>query len=303
MFYVFATASGLLALMVRVLETTVVLALVPICALSILFLGLYLGKVRVYEGGEQPQGPRIINALADFTYKRRVFEVLLDVLLVALAYYGALVLRWDGNLPAEQLAIFVNTLPLVITIQMAFFLVGGVYRGMWRYAGINDLLVIAKSTVAGAAVSAVVIFLIYSFQGPSRAVALLHMILLLVLMSASRLSFRLLRALIVGRQAANPDARPVLIYGAGDGGELLIREITNNPVHCYAPVGFIDDDTRKTGKLIHGYRIFRSNQLPELMRTYGVSEVLISSLKVPDSQLEYLRSLGVCLRKMSIRIE
>jgi UDP-GlcNAc:undecaprenyl-phosphate GlcNAc-1-phosphate transferase len=186
---------------------------------------------------------------------------------------------------------------------MAFFLFGGVYRGLWRYVGINDLLVIAKSVVAGATLSALAVFTIYSFKGPSRAVALLNMLLLVVLMSVSRLSFRLLRQLIEGRENFHPDAKPILIYGAGDGGELLIREILNNSDHRYAPVGFIDDDDRKAGKLIHGYRIFESDQLPDLIRTYGITEVLISSLKVPDSRLDLLRNMGVCLKKLSIRIE
>jgi UDP-GlcNAc:undecaprenyl-phosphate GlcNAc-1-phosphate transferase len=303
MLYGFAAVSGVLALMVRLLETSIALLFVPAFALLALFLGLYLGKVRIYEEGEQPRGLRVINAFTNFTYKRRVFEVLLDVVLIALAYYGAYVLRWDGNLDAEQLGIFLNTLSIVIIIEMAFFLMGGVYRGLWRYAGINDLVVIARSVVAGAAASAFVVFSMYRFSGPSRAVLLLNGLLILLLMSASRLSFRLLKQMLVGRASLHPDARPVLIYGAGDGGELLIREILNNPDHRYAPVGFIDDDDRKAGKLIHGYRIFESGQLPDLIRAHGINEVLISSLKVPENKLDNLRGLGVALRKMSIRIE
>ena len=303
MLYLFATVTGVLALMVRLLETTVILALVPCFALAVLFLGLYLGKVRVYEEGVPPQGFRIINAIAGFSYKRRVFEVLLDVVLVTLAYYAAYVLRWDGNLPGEQLSIFMKTLPLVIMIEMMLFLIGGVYRGLWRYAGVKDLLVIAKSVIAGAIASAAVVFLMYRFQGPSRAVFLLNMLVLVVFMTVSRLSFRLMREMIAGGASFHPDAKPVLIYGAGDGGELLIREILNNPDHRYAPVGFIDDDNHKAGKLIHGYRIFASHQLHEIIRTYGISEILISSLKVPESKLESLRGLGLGLKKMSIRIE
>jgi UDP-GlcNAc:undecaprenyl-phosphate GlcNAc-1-phosphate transferase len=303
MLCLFAVVCGLLALMVRVLEAAFVLALVPAFALLILFLGLYLGKVRIYEAKEQAAGLRILGAFADFTYKRRIFEVLLDVVLIALAYYGAYVLRWDGVLGGEQLGILLKTLPLVIIIEMAFFLFGGVYRGLWRYVGINDLLVIAKSVAAGATLSTLAVFAIYSFRGPSRAVFLLNMLLLIVFMSVSRLSFRLLRELIEGRENFHPDAKPVLIYGAGDGGELLIREILNNSDHRYAPVGFIDDDGRKAGKLIHGYRIFESNKAPDLIRAYGITEVLISSLKVPDSRLDLLRGMGICLKKLSIRIE
>jgi UDP-GlcNAc:undecaprenyl-phosphate GlcNAc-1-phosphate transferase len=301
--YLFAALSGGLALIVRSMSATVMMGLVPAFALLVVFLGLYLGKVRIYEEGEEPQGFRIINAIADFTYKRRIFEVLLDVVLMALAYYCAFLLRWDGNLPAEQFGIFVKTLPLVIIIQMGFFLLGGVYRGLWRYIGMTDFLAIARAVIGGGAVSMLVVFLQYWFRGPSRAVALLNVLLLLVFVSASRLAFRLFRALIVGHPKQDPDATPVLIYGAGDGGEMLIREILSNPGHRYAPVGFIDDDDRKAGKLIHGYRIFGSKQLPHLVRTYGVNEVLISTFKVPDAKLDYLRRLGIGLKKMSIRIE
>ena len=76
MLYAFAAVSGMLALMVRLLETSIAIAVVPAFALLALFLGLYLGQLRIYEDGEPPQGLRIINAFADFTYKRRIFEVL-----------------------------------------------------------------------------------------------------------------------------------------------------------------------------------------------------------------------------------
>ncbi|HSO74618.1 MAG TPA: hypothetical protein VLU47_07260 [Blastocatellia bacterium] len=301
--YFFAAASGVLALMVRSMSATVMMGMVPAFALLVVFLGLYLGKVRIYEEGEEPQGIPIINAIAEFSYKRRIFEVLLDVVLMTLAYYAAFLLRWDGNLPQEQSAIFLRTLPLVIIIQMSFFLFGGVYRGLWRYIGITDFLRIARAVIAGGAASMLVVFAEYWFRGPSRAVALLNVLLLLVFVGASRWSFRVFAALIVGHPKQDPDATPVLIYGAGDGGEMLIREILSNPDHRYAPVGFIDDDDRKAGMLIHGYRIFRSKQLPHLVHTYGVSEVLISTFKVPDAKLDYLRRLGIGMKKMSIRIE
>jgi len=303
MLYLFATLSGSLALLVRLLETTVVLALVPAFALLVLGLGLYLGKVRITEEAEPFEGPRILNAVAESPYKRRIVEVLLDVVLITLAYYGAYVLRWDGQLPDEQLAIFMKTLPLVIIVQIVSLLAGGVYRGLWRYIGVADLLVSARAILGGGAVSAIVVFAMYRLQGPSRAVFMLDILLLALLLSASRLSFRLFRQWLVGNVVARHDAKPVLIYGAGDGGEVLIRELLNNADHPYAPVGFIDDDAMKAGRLMHGVRIFSSHQLKDLIHAHGVSEVLISSLKVPESKLDHIRRMGIGLKKMSIRIE
>jgi UDP-GlcNAc:undecaprenyl-phosphate GlcNAc-1-phosphate transferase len=301
--YLLAVISGALALLVRLLQQEVALLLVPTFALSVLLVGVYLGKVRVYEGGKEPADKTIIRALTDFSYKRRVFEILLDLILVALAYYGAYLLRFDGHMPEEQKAIFVGTLPLVVVAHMLCFLLGGVYRGLWRYAGIGDLITVAKSVLLGTIASAAIIFAMGQFRSASRAVFVLDALLLFVFVGASRLSFRLLRVLIANHVKAHPDARPVLIYGAGDGGEILIREILNNPGHRYTPVGFIDDDTRKAGKLIHGYRIFPSNDLPDLIRRHGINEVLVSSRKVSETRLDYLRNMGMSLRTMNIRIE
>lgn len=301
--YLMAAVSGGLALLVRLLNVEVALLLVPGFALMVLFVGLYLGKVRLADHPEERPDSTIIAAVTDFTYKRRVFEVLLDLVLVILAYYGAYLLRWDGSLPAEQLVIFIKTLPLLIVIQMAFLLLGGVYKGLWKYMGAEELVVIAKSVLCGAALSAAFIFPMYWFHGPSRAVFLLDMLLLMTFIALSRLSFRLLKNLIVGPLQARPDARPVLIYGADDGGALLYRMIVENPDHQYAPVGFIDDDIRKTGRRIHGRRIFGSSDLPELIESYGVSDVLVSNSRVPESKLAGLRNMGASLKMVSITIE
>ncbi|HEY6334115.1 MAG TPA: hypothetical protein VI756_32670, partial [Blastocatellia bacterium] len=269
----------------------------------VVFVGLYLGKVRIFEQAEGHPDSTIITALTDFTYKRRVLEVLLDLVLVILAYYGSYLLRWDGSLPDQQLAIFIKTLPLLIVIQMSFLLLGGVYRGLWRYTGADELFVIAKSVLCGAALSAAFVFPMYWFHGPSRAVFLLDMLLLMTFIGLSRLSFRLLKNLIVGPSRANPDAKPVFIYGADDGGDLLYRMIVGSQKHRYAPVGFIDDDVRKTGRLIHGRRIFGSRELPELIESYGVSDVLVASSGVPESKLDRLRNMGASLKVVNITID
>jgi UDP-GlcNAc:undecaprenyl-phosphate/decaprenyl-phosphate GlcNAc-1-phosphate transferase len=304
MLYVFASASGLLALMVRVLRAEVALPLIAGFALVTLFVGLYLGKAKIYETAQASPGSTSIRPVRGFWYKRRIAEVILDVVLVSLAYYSAYELRWDGNVPQEQFGIFLKTLPLVVGVQMISLLLGGVYRGLWRYIGVGDVIVIARATIAGAAASSLVVFAMYRMHGPSRAVFVLNMLLFFGIVIGSRFSFKLLKALFVDRNySAHPDARRVFIYGAGDRGELLIREILNDPVHPYKPVAFIDDDSHKAGKLIHGFRIFQSSELPALIQRHGVSEVLVSSGKVSDSKLQGLRNLGLSLRRLSIRIE
>jgi len=301
--YSLAAISGGLALSLRWLESTVAFCLVSAFGLAVIMLGIYLSKVGVYEANQQHEGIPLVNAIADFAYKRRIFEAILDIVLVTLAYYGAYLVRWDGRLPVEQFAIFVKTLPVIIIIDMCFLMFGGVYGGLWRYIGIDDLFIILRSVLAASVASTFAVFLMYRSRGPSRGVFLLDLLLLLILIAGSRLSFRLLRATIVGRTKAGPEAKPVLIYGAGDGGEHLIREILNNHGDQYSPVGFIDDDERKSGRLIHGYRIFGSDELPELMQAYKVEDVIVSSPGLLNGNLDRLRSMGLSLKMVNVRIE
>lgn len=302
MLYLFATLSGAMALLVRQMRIEVTLFLIAGLALTILFLGLYLGMVRIYDEGKESTGT-LVDVLNGFTHRRRFFEIMLDFCLVILAYYCAFLLRFDGEIPKEQISILIKTLPLVIAIQIFTFLPGGLYRGIWRYVGVDDLIVIGRSVFIGALVSGLTVMQLYSFHGPSRGALVIYGVLLLLFLCASRLSFRLLGAMIIGRRPVSPDMRPVIIYGAGDGGEILIRELLNNPAHRYQPVGFIDDDTSKKGKLLRGYRIFSSDDLPDLINEHGVCDVLISSLKVPESKLDKLRGLGVAFKRLRIQIE
>lgn len=300
--YLLAAISGGLALLVHGMRLEVMLSLVSAFALTILLLGLYLGKVRVYEDGQRHSNA-LVNVLENFAYKRRVFEILLDFCLIVLAYYGAYLLRFEGDLPPEQFAIFIRTLPLIIAIQLLLFLAGGIYRGLWRYVGIDDFLVIGWAVALGVAVSALAVFSAFNYQGPSRVVFIIDGLLLIAMVAASRLSFRLFAAMLVGQRVAQPNARPVLIYGAGDGGDFLLRELINHPELHYHPVAFIDDDERKAGKLIRGYRIFPSQALKDLAETHGISEVLVSSVKVPDTKLDFLREAGLAAKRLRIQLE
>jgi UDP-GlcNAc:undecaprenyl-phosphate GlcNAc-1-phosphate transferase len=283
------------------------LALVMGFALSVLFVGLYLGKVGVYEEGQSPNRKAAIATLVDplgnLSHRRRIVEILLDTVLMALAYYSAYLLRFEGLMPGEQSAIFVRTLPLLVAVQILSFLAGGVYKGIWRYAGVDELARLTVAVGAGSIVSAFAILFFYWFQGPSRAVFILNGVLLLVMVGASRVSFRLIGVLIAGQKRPAPGSTPVLIYGAGAGGEILVRELLNNPVYCYQPVGFIDDDVGKTGKQLRGYRIFSRDDLPRLINSRGVSEVLVSSFKVPESKLQDLRNLGMELKRLRIHLD
>jgi len=100
----------------------------------------------------------------------------------------------------------------------------------------------------------------------------------------------------------------VLIYGAGDGGEMVLRELRNNSELRYQPVGFVDDDPLKKGKIIYGLQVFDGNgTLREICREKDTREILVSTRKIPREKLSELRDIcresNVGLKRAQIKIE
>jgi UDP-GlcNAc:undecaprenyl-phosphate GlcNAc-1-phosphate transferase len=251
--YGLAALSGLLAVVVRQLKPDVSIALLAGFTLALTLLGVYLAGVKGYdeEDDVRAEGESALFAfLIDFSYKRRIFEVLLDVMLVVLAYWSAYALQFGPFSDSPAWKLFLRTLPVLVVVRLAAFLVFGVYRGIWRYTSMDDLLAFAKAVAAGSILSMLVILFKFRFQGFSRAVFLVDALVMLLFLAGSRVAFRFFRKVLPSGAAAN--GRRVLIYGAGDAGELLLRELLNNRELSYAPVGFMDDDATKHGKLIHG---------------------------------------------------
>jgi UDP-GlcNAc:undecaprenyl-phosphate GlcNAc-1-phosphate transferase len=113
-------------------------------------------------------------------------------------------------------------------------------------------------------------------------------------LAASRMAFKLFRQILPA--VSNNGGRRVLIYGAGDGGELLLRELRNNRELQLSPIGFLDDDPAKSGKVIHGLRVFGGNgDLSTVCSQHEVQEVVISSLKMTEERVQEV--LRICSEK------
>ena len=151
------------------------------------------------------------------------------------------------------------------------FFLFGLYRGLWRYTGVEDLLRIAKAVVCSTFLSMAGMVLLYRFDGYSRIVMIVYGFLLFFGVAATRLSFRVFASLIHGPRK---EKVPVLIYGAGDGGEVVLRECRKNAQVEYQPVGFLDDDPCKQGRTVAGLRILGgADKLPEILRHERVARL------------------------------
>lgn len=307
MLYAFAGASGLLAMFVRRFEYHTGIAMVLGFAVVLTLIGVYLAGVKVYDEAEVQAAREkpLVSFLVDLSYKRRIFEVLLDVLLVILAYYFSYVLLFGSDLGAEVWLLFLSTVPVLIFVKMTALLAAGVYRGLWRYISLDNLIVYAKAVAAGSAVSLLVLLFAFRFEGFSRAVFVLDAMIFFLMLAGSRVAFRLFKQLLPAPAAGG---RRVLIYGAGDAGELLLREMRNNLELQYTPVGFVDDDPFKKGKMIHGLRVFGGNgHLRRICQEQQVEEVLISTSRIDEGRVAAIRrdceDAQVTLRRMKIEIE
>ncbi|HEX8475853.1 MAG TPA: hypothetical protein VF666_17640 [Pyrinomonadaceae bacterium] len=308
MLYAFAALSGVLAMFVREMKLDVSLAAILGFTVVLSLLGVYLAGVKVYDEEEvrAARDKPIVAFLVDLSYKRRIFEVFLDVALIILSYYGSYLLLFGPVTEIGARALFIRTVPVLVFIKMATFLVMGVYRGIWRYVSVDNLVVYAKAVLISSIASVLAVLFAFRFEGYSRAVFILDGIILLMLLAGSRIAFRLFRKVLPA--GTLHDGRRVLIYGAGDAGELLLRELLNNRELRYTPVGFVDDDALKKGKVIHGYRVFGGNgQLRRICEKQRVEEVLISSLKFPEDRMRQIRrtceEAHITLKRMRIQID
>ncbi|HKO62566.1 MAG TPA: hypothetical protein VJV03_15480 [Pyrinomonadaceae bacterium] len=309
MLYGFAALSGLLALVVQRVKLDVSLAAIAAFTVILTLLGVYLAGVKVYDESEEALAARnksVYAFIVDLSYKRRIFEVLLDVILILLAYWCAYAVKVGTISGSDAWKLFLRTLPVLVFVKMASFLVMGVYRGMWRYTSLDDLIVFAKAVALSSVLSVLAVLFAFRFEGFSRAIFIIDGMLMFLFLAGSRMTFRLFRQVIP--VARSVDGRRVLIYGAGDAGELLLRELLNNRSLKYSPVGFADDDPAKRGKLIHGFKVYGGNgDLDTICRQHSVNEVLISSLKMTEDRLqeilEFCRTQDIGVKRMRITIE
>jgi UDP-GlcNAc:undecaprenyl-phosphate/decaprenyl-phosphate GlcNAc-1-phosphate transferase len=308
MLYGFAALAGMLAFGGRGLKTTHSLALIGLFTAALTIIGVYLGKVKVYEEQHEELALRnnaVFGFLLDISHKRRIFEIFLDVLLITLSYYAAYVLLF-GDVEGENWNLFLKSLPILIVLKLFALLSAGVYRGLWRYTSVDDLVTFAKGVALGTVFSVLAILVLYRFEHFSRTVFFIDGVILLMAVAASRMAFRLFRQVLP--TANTKTGRRILIYGAGDGGELALREIYNNPELGYKPVGFVDDDPLKKGRKIHGLRVLGGNgSIPQICRQYQISEVLLTSRKIKPERLRELRreceNVHVEVKRAAFKVE
>jgi FlaA1/EpsC-like NDP-sugar epimerase len=210
--------------------------------------------------------------------RHRVWQAGVDAVLVAMAWYLAFALRFDFAIPKRYEDLFTETVLLVVLIKVGVLTAFGLYNHWWRYVSIGDMWSAARAVAVGSLVAFVTIFLIEPVEGVRlpRSVFLIDALILLALITGARL---LARTFIErpGRRGLVARGKEAMIIGAGDAGQLIIKEMLKNRALGYTPIGLVDDDARKSNLRLHGVRVLGTTaDLPHLLSDNKPDEVIIA---------------------------
>jgi FlaA1/EpsC-like NDP-sugar epimerase len=219
---------------------------------------------------------------------RRPVVIGLQLAVAAASHYAALWLRFDGAIPHEAAEALMRLLPILLLLRGISLVAFRLYEGLWRYTSIRDMLHVAASVVSSSLAFELIVRWLPAGHAYPRSILVIDSCVLVILLGVVRLGRRLSREL--GRPVRD---KRVLIYGAGDAGEMIVRDMRKNPFYEYEPVGFVDDDISKVGQKIHGLKVLGTRAaLGRIMAETRPDAVLVAiSRAAPQTMREIVNGL------------
>ncbi|HHL34685.1 MAG TPA: polysaccharide biosynthesis protein [Desulfobulbaceae bacterium] len=197
-----------------------------------------------------------------------------DILWIPASFILAVWIRFNlGYIPADQIPFLYKGIAIAIPVQGAIFWLFGLYRGMWRFASVQDLVRIIKSVLLGLPIITTIMAMMTRLEGIPRSFFLLYPLLLAAGLCLPRIMYRLFK----DHRFHIPSnaGKRTLIIGAGSAGEMLSRDLLHRDE--YQPLAFLDDDPVKWNKEIHGIRVFGDgNRLEEMVDVLSIELVVIA---------------------------
>ena len=196
-----------------------------------------------------------------------------DIIVAALVWTFTFSLRWNFELDRSTQIILFQTLPAVLAVQVGCFVYFGLYRGIWRYASIHDMRLIAMSVGTSALIIPILLLLWRNGLGVPRSLYFLNPLLLILFMCAGRLLYRWWKEKAMGAKGVEP--QPVILLGAGNAALSLIDELNRNP-YWYV-IGVLDDNPNKVGRQMGGVRILGHwEQLEQIARDSNCKHAVLA---------------------------
>jgi UDP-GlcNAc:undecaprenyl-phosphate GlcNAc-1-phosphate transferase len=270
------------------------LPLVAAFTVLLVLLGIYLARVPAYNAEDfvALQKSSFAPFLKDLAFRWHAGQVLLDMVLITVSYWLAFRIRFEGQDLDVFLQYFTASLPIVLGCKLAALYGSGLYQRSWDTFGLRDVAAVARGVGIGSLLAITAAFYFYREAGSSRLVFVVDALLLTMAIVGTRVSFRMMSLAAAMR---NKRSRRVLVYGAGNFGQLLVREMRANAAWNMNPVVFIDDDPSKVHRWIVGVPVRGAiDHLEATLLRYTVDEVVLSSPAI-NGQVEQ-RIREVCAR-------
>ncbi len=233
--------------------------------------------------------------------RHRLWQIAADAALIAVAWWLAFQLRFDFDVPANFRDGLWWTVAIVVAIKLAVFVAFGFYNRWWRYVSTRDMWRAAIGVGVASVIAANAIYFLDPFERRlPRGVALMDGVLLLGLVAGTRLAAR---SIFERPSASSLVARgkEVIVVGAGDAGQLVIKEMQRSRQLGYTPIGIIDDDPRKKNLRVHGVRVLgTSDELPHILRDNRPDELLIA---IPSASGESRQRIVEVARKEGVPVK
>jgi len=277
--------------------------LAPCSPLTAAVVSLAAGVLRAHIASPTSEGTLKNRFLIG---RHRLWQPFADAVLLSAALWLAFMLRFDFELPPRYEHLLWTIFPWVIVAQILVFLCMGLYNKWWRYSGVRDLTHIVQVSIIGEAAAVIVAMLVARYiQEPvftrfavniavenlPWGVIAFDFILTLLFLGGARLAARIAWER-PWRNELSRDRKKVLVVGAGDAGELVIREMLKTRKITYQPVGLVDDDPRKKNLHIHGVRVVGgTKRLPQLVEEHAAEEVIIAMPSVSGKAVQDIVTL------------
>jgi FlaA1/EpsC-like NDP-sugar epimerase len=220
--------------------------------------------------------------------------IVTDIFVFIVALFLSYQIRFEFSYAQIDIQQIYSLLLWIVPMKFIIFLSIGLYRGMWRYTSVRDFWLLVQACFLATVLVMVIILTINRFEGYSRAVFIIDGFLTFLFAGGVRMFIRSFCALR-GNQMANTypsfniNLTKVLIIGAGDAGEKILREIMDNNTLHYQVAGFVDDDVEKQERSIHGIRVLGNvERLPEILKKESIQQILIA---VPSANGDQIRRI------------
>ena len=219
-----------------------------------------------------------------FESRRRLMFLISDLVVSVFSFWAAFALRFELLIPDQEWSAFLRIIPFIIILRAPCFVYFGLYQTLWQYLGIQELLAIIKAVSVGSLLIPFIPFFMQMDFFP-RSVLIIDWLLLMVILGGSRVVFKLTVEKL--KRPRFDHRKNVLIVGAEDMGELLVREFIKKPTLGYRPIGFLDDDSEKVGVRIHGVKVMgKVSQLAQVVRLKKADEVIIALPQTSGKQIQ-----------------